>query len=129
MLRTNDYVMGLPSLADHDAAKVQLGNNILRFCCRLFRACHLARVPFALENPWTSWAWSTPAARSIMKLPGARFARTDFCCWRMPWRKSTGFLAIHCDTGPIERQCKGRCICSESHMPHVQLAGAFQGIF
>ena len=128
-LRSGDFIAGLPGLRPADAANVLEGNGLLRFVVRLATCCLRMRVPAVLENPWTSWAWDMAAMSGLRRRRDVRLVRSDFCMWGMPWRKSTGFLALYCDTTGIERTCCGRPLCSRSGRPHIQLRGSFQGTF
>ncbi len=113
-LRDSVHLTGLPGLRPCDQRKVLRGNECLYFCCRLAWACILRLVPLILENPWTSWAWQLARC--------SWFGIHTCASSAPPWRKSTGFLSLFCETVAIERTCTGK-LCSVSHKPHFQLCG------
>ena len=63
--------------------------------------------------------------------PGVQEVWTDYCMWGKPWRKRTRFLigrADPSDTVKLQRQCRGRGLCTRTGLPHVHLEGTMQGV-
>ena len=128
-LRSDVQPLGLPGLSPKDDEKVRVGNILMTFSASILRLCSRLIIPCALENPATSRIWLCPALAAACRLSPIRFIKTDFCMYGMPWRKRTKIAAVHVDLEPCSRLCKGRGICSNSHKPHVELSGKFQGVF
>ena len=59
-LRDYDHLWGLPGLSRNDRQKVFTGNQLLRFTIRLLTLCEQFGIPYALENPYSSYAWHMP---------------------------------------------------------------------
>ena len=124
MLRDMQHLMGLPVLRyESERWKIENGNTAMSFCSRLAHHCLSMQVPFVFENPWTSLLWKVPAMEHLARRRGVRLARTDFCQWGTPWRKSTNLMAGLCNTSFVERKCSGYKVCSRTGVPHKQLCG------
>ena len=122
-LRSNDCVMGLPSLRPHDQLKVDVGNKLMRATVLIARAALKAGLPFVIENPATSRLWLAPPMAKLLRSPRVQVVNTDYCGFGTPWRKRTSLAFANCDLSGAARHCTGRARCSYSGVPHVQLAG------
>lgn len=125
-LRDDDAgLMGLCQLKSADQAKVQLGNQFLEVTNSIISLCEELNVFWVVENPFTSRIWLTEPMRQWRK-QGAKFIRSDFCAYGMPWRKSTGFLfhsgfnTLH-SIAKVCNSCLGRCQFTNSR--HITLVG------
>ena len=121
-LRSDESIMGLPSLKASDKQKVAESNQLLEFALQVIEICQQLRVPWTLENPQSSRLWLVPAIRQLLQ-HGARKVEASFCAYGMPWRKATTFLAgnfssLHFLTcsGSFRR-------CSRTGANHLPLVG------
>ena len=128
-LRNAKHPHGLPNLRLADQARVRVGNTLARFSARVVLLCCLLLIPAVLENPASSWLWST---RWIVSLRRRRqrdvgLASTEFCQWQsLPFRKSTSLLHTHINLSAVSaRRCLGakRGLCLATGCPHHQLKG------
>ena len=130
-LRSDECPMGLPLLNCRDCKKVDEGNHLLAFSCRLIHEAQVKGIPWILENPNSSRAWLTPSLQQVI---GQKFVETcvlDFCQFGTPWKKPTALLHERIDLSRVARTCKhAQYKCSRSGKAHVQLLGVDNhGIF
>ena len=126
-LRSKEAPLGLPGLSCGDAASVRLGNCLAAFSAQVLLLCALLLIPGAVENPATSWIWSTPWMQRLAARGDVRLATTEFCQWqRAPFKKSTSFLHTCVDlTAVSAKRCSGgaRGVCCATGRPHQPLVG------
>jgi hypothetical protein len=116
----------MPGLSEKDAAKVALANELLRFMTYMCKYATRRRVPWYIENPWSSRLWLTDEMLSLESLPGTCRFQVDHCQFGEPCRKSTRILVNgHSDMRGVQRKCKfGRgYVCSATGRRHIQLCG------
>ena len=109
-----------------DRTKVIIGNALMVFSAQVVRSCVQLCIPATLENPVRSRLWICPPMKYVLRLRNVVFNISEFCQWGTPWRKSTGFLAVHLDLSPVAaHRCLGakRGLCKRTNLPHVVLAG------
>lgn len=125
-LRSDDRPLGLANLKIHDALKVKVGNQLMRFTARVLRIALELIIPFTLENPARSRLWICPPILAIRRRRHVVHQQVEYCSFGEAWRKSTLFLGIHIDLCPLEpHRCIGskRGLCKFSGKPHIPLAG------
>ena len=127
----SENLLGFHNLSQKDQNKVQLGNQLLVVSTRVARHCMHLGISFVIENPHSSRIWLTEQMQSLLS-GGASFGRTDFCGFKTPWRKATGFMFWQFPTlSSIFRTCNpqnGRC--SFSGRRHIILSGTdSQGVW
>jgi len=122
--RSAQYIWGKPLLSPADSLRVSLGNNTLKFSCKLVRLCKKLGVIACVENPHTSMAWQAPPLTALLRT--AHSSVTDYCQYNMPWRKRTRVASWNLDVECVPgKRCLGRSgICSRTKQPHIQLTGA-----
>ena len=107
-------------------AAVDLGNAQLRFALSLISLCRSMGVPVYLENPGTSWVWSTPKLRALVTASDATVYNLDMCAFGARWRKFTKvacWARHHPEAPQIARCCGRQGFCSFSGKPHIVLTG------
>lgn len=123
-LRSSQHVTGLPNLGWRNWQKVQTGNALLRFTVRIMTMCAQHSVPFALENPRSSFAWDMPPLQNFIRRYQPDFAYLDFCQYEEPWRKPTTIIGKFWPVVQLAKTCNPRFgKCSSTLMPHVPLRG------
>ena len=65
-LRSSQFPLGLPSLSNDDANRVNKANQIYRNIARLVRECVRRDVVVSVENPTRSYLWETPLFRELI---------------------------------------------------------------
>ena len=130
-LRTWEHLWGIPYLSSHDQKKLNTGNQLFSFTLRLLRLCNQFRVPFVLENPKSSLAWSMPPMNKFRYKCSPQTIDLDYCQFGEPWRKPTKFLYNFIDLSSLALQCQPHNDrCSRSKRPHIRLTGLDErGIF
>lgn len=130
-LRDYDNIYGYPWLSHKDRLKVLEGNNLLRFSLRLLAICERLHIPYALENPYSSFAWHMPPMKKFIKLFMPYVETLDYCQFGEDWKKSTTIMGNYWNLPVISKRCTGtRNICSATGRPHVPLAGkAANGLY
>ena len=128
VIRNKDHPWGLPPhlLTPAEQQKIEDGNRCFLTCVKVAQACIANRVPFILENPWSSKAWRLPPVQKLLQQPGAHLIRADFCQYGTAWKKPTGFLTVGIDMDDLNRlgrTCAGP-VCSRTHRRHVHLTGS-----
>lgn len=117
-------LLGFHDIPKKDQVKVQIGNQLLSVSAKIARHCMHLGISFVIENPYSSRIWLTEQMRSLVAA-GASFGRTDFCGFKTPWRKATGFMFWQFPELPtIFKTCltqNGRC--SFSGRRHIILSG------
>ena len=134
-LRGRKHPHGLPNLRPADQAAVRVGNLLARFSARVLLLCCFLLIPAVVENPATSWIWSTKWMVDLRRRRDVRLVTTEFCQWqRLPFRKSTSLLHTRIDLFDVSaRRClgakRGRCLATGC--PHQVLHGIDQesGLF
>ncbi len=115
--------MGKLGLSEADVERIELGNVLLKVCCRIIRLCVRRGISVSLENPTSSRIFLCPDLARLLERPDCRIIKTVFCGYGTPWRKATTFAAWHfADLGILERHCSS-VPCTFSHKPHQQLRG------
>lgn len=123
-LRSDEFVSGLPWLSPNDLRKVREGNELLRISLRLLHACELARVPYALENPASSFIWDMPGMKTFLSKFSVTQVFLDYCQYGEPWKKPTSVIGNFWDLRPLQRRCTTvNRVCSRTQRPHTPLSG------
>ena len=126
-LRNKKYPHGMPNFRPADKEAVRVGNLLGRFSAFVFLLCCVLWIPAVIENPRTSWLWSTKWMVRLRRRLDAKFAITEFCQWQsLPYRKSTALLHTHIDLSAVSaRRCIGakRGMCLATGHPHRVLKG------
>ena len=130
VIRSREAPWGLegPSLSSNDRASLAAGNATCWATVLLLRHLNRHRVPWILENPWSSKLWWIPEiAEEIRKGRGIEIM-TDFCQWGTEWRKRTRLMGGNLpaeDVAKLARHCCGsRGYCSRGACrKHKQIRG------
>lgn len=123
-LRSDSCPMGIPGLSKSDQRQVTLGNTMLMFSIRLIVICLALKIPFVLENPFSSRCWITPIMQQLLRVSVCKLLHLDFCCFGEPWKKPTGLLHAFLDLSEVEKICKGTGgFCSNTNKRHIALKG------
>lgn len=123
-LRDGDHLWGLPNLGRNDARKLTEGNKLFNFTMQVLHLCQQHHVPYVLENPLTSFAWSMPPLVKFADRFHVHFCDLDFCCYGEVWKKPTRLMYQFIDISPLALRCKGSFLrCSNTKRPHIALAG------
>ena len=125
-LRSDRQPLGLDDLLPHDALKVQIGNQLMRFTARVLQLALILQIFFTLENPARSRLWICPPILAVMRRKHVVVQLVEYCMFGMPWRKSTKFLGVHLNLdilGPYRCIGSKRGLCKRSNLPHLPLAG------
>ena len=123
-LRTNEHIWGLPGLTPSDQYKLRQGNRMFLFTLRLMKLCDKQRVPFVVENPFSSMAWDVPAMRRFIHDAGCLECNLDFCMYGEKWKKPTKLIYKFLRLDSLENRCaSSNHICSRTGRPHVPLTG------
>lgn len=98
-LRSAEFPLGLPGLAEHHQARVSSANILYWLALEIIELCCKRRVIISIENPANSWLWtclvhmaresSLSCARSLNYLEMVTF---HACCHGSTRRKNTGWL-------------------------------------
>lgn len=123
-LRDYDNLFGFPWLSAGDRFKVEQGNQLLRFSIRILELCQQYSIPYALENPATSYIWYMPPMLKFRRKYDPGLVIFDFCQYGEDWKKPTAVVGNFWDLHTLNKRCTGtfKC-CSATHRPHVPLAG------
>ena len=78
-LRSYDFIWGLPGLSVADQSRVRTGNMLLQFSIRILELCEHLGIPYALENPYSSYAWHTPTIVKFIRQYQPFVEHLDFC--------------------------------------------------
>ena len=135
-LRSQDHIWGVPGLAPHDADKVNDGNLLLAFVVRFCRLAIRREIPWTIENPALSYAWSAPPMQLLLAnhRGGAEWrlvnsGTVEYCSFGTPWRKSTTFKSFKVDLTWMENyRCTGN-LCCYTGQKHQKLSGKVNGKF
>lgn len=123
-LRDFNNLWGLQNLSKFDQRKLEQGNQLFLFTMKALELCEQYKVPYVLENPLTSFAWSMPPLVQFEQHHQSRFCDLDFCMFGEPWKKPTRLMYKFLDLKPLESRCQGHLnICSRSKRPHFPLKG------
>eukprot|EP00438_Fugacium_kawagutii_P010865 Skav216249 [mRNA] locus=scaffold20:133295:138540:- [translate_table: standard] len=129
-LRNNQHIMGLPSLSEKDALKVDIGNRLMLFSAAVIRICLRFGIPVVMENPHTSMIWQAPSIMHLLHHRHVEQCYTDFCMEGCAYRKRTRLVYAFLDIRHCCRQCSSkRGCCDKSRKPHEQLVGTVNGVF
>ena len=124
-LRSAEFVMGLPGLTGNDLKAVQRGNDILAAVICLVRILIQLHIPFAIENPRSSYLWETPSIKNLIARRDVICIDCHQCQFGCAWMKPTKFLLSEGMAGPhLSKTCvqvKGKC--SRTHDKHFVLSG------
>eukprot|EP00438_Fugacium_kawagutii_P013245 Skav234485 [mRNA] locus=scaffold3731:53840:54595:+ [translate_table: standard] len=123
-LRDHDHLWGLPGLKRSDAQKLADGNRLFNFTLQVLHLCQEHHIPYILENPLTSYAWSMPPLVKFSGTHHVRFCDLDFCCYGEIWKKPTRLMYQFIDISSLGLRCQGTFLrCSNTKRPHVPLTG------
>ena len=114
-LRDYDHLWGFPTLSRSDSQKVSTGNQLLRFTIRLLTLCEKFGIPYALENPYSSYAWHMPPLAHFIRKFQPFVEHLDFCQYGECWKKPTTVMGNFWDVPSISRRCSGtfnKCSCT-----------------
>eukprot|EP00438_Fugacium_kawagutii_P025909 Skav235917 [mRNA] locus=scaffold3781:92807:93331:- [translate_table: standard] len=123
-LRDADNIYGFPWLAGADLQKVRTGNQLLRFSVRIMELCQQLHIPYALENPKSSFAWQTPLLSGYKDKYSPSVVHLDYCQFGEPWQKPTTLLGNFWDMAPLGLRChSSNNRCTRTGLSHVRLTG------
>ena len=122
-LRSAEHVLGLPGLVGRNEEKVELGNQLMRFSCRVAETAIHRRIPGGKENPAYSRLWLCRQVQRLLRHEIVSDIFTDFCQWLEPWRKRTRLRTwLLARPELLARRCTGVGICSRTQQPHLVLS-------
>ena len=128
-LRSDDHPMGLSGLRSHDRRELREGNQLLYFTCRIMSICEMLRVPYVLENPWSSRCWKTPILKKFIAGGRTQLIELHFRQFNERWKKPTELLCYNINLQALSRCCKGSFkACSATRKPHLPLNGFATGL-
>lgn len=125
-LRSDQLPLGLPNLRPCDVQKVQIGNCLMRFTCRVLLLALQLFLPFSLENPQRSRLWLCPGVKAVCRKRRVETCDVTFCAFGTLWKKPTKFMAVHLPLDLLHcRFCKSskRGLCQYTGQSHVPLMG------
>jgi hypothetical protein len=123
-LRDDDNLFGFKSLTGKNLQKVQDGNNLLRLSLRLLAVCEQHGIPYALENPMSSFAWKMPNMKKFIAQFRPQLIHLDYCCFGEMWKKPTTLMGNFWNMATLALRCRSSSnICSNTLQPHVRLTG------
>ena len=130
-LRDYDNLYGFSWLSFSDKRKVEQGNQLLRVTLRLAQLCEHLHIPYAIENPYSSYVWYMPPMLKFITKHMPYIVSLDYCQFGEDWKKPTAILGNFWNVPAVERRCSGSFqSCSMTHRPHVPLSGVSScGIF
>jgi len=130
-LRDMDNLHGFQWLTGTDLAKVRMGNSLLRVSLRLLAKCEERGIPYALENPMSSYAWYMPEVQRFLHKYNPQLVHLDYCQYGEPWRKPTTIMGNFWNLASLSKRCKSyKGVCSATSQQHVRLAGVdSNGVF
>ena len=105
-LRCAQYPDGKPEMSQKDRRKVQLANQLYDGLSDVMQYAHCLGILCILENPTSSWYWSTSFFRDLLVHTGDGF-NTDFhsCCHGGSRPKLTRFWATQDVLSPLAATC------------------------
>ena len=107
-LRSNDHLMGLPSLNERDKNLVSKHNFLYRRAIEYATRSIQANKSGWIENPLTSMLWKTRGIQKLLRL-GARFVETHFCQYGCSYKKATRFIVWGPKSGDVVfSKCTGK---------------------
>ncbi len=122
-LRSDQLPLGLPDLRPCDARKVQIGNCLMRFTCRVLLMALQLFLPFSLENPHRSRLWLCPGIKAVSRRRRVEQVEVTFCSFGTLWKKPTRFLAVNLSLDLLlghfcKSSKRGQCqYTGECHVP------------
>ena len=123
-LRDVNNLHGFPWLRGADLAKVRMGNSLLRVSLRILSRCEQLQIPYALENPRSSFAWQMPELCKFTQLYSPTYVNLDYCQYGEPWKKPTTIIGNFWNLHPLKKLCGSyNNVCTASSKPHVRLTG------
>ena len=130
-LRDSGNLWGLPSLSWKDFCKVREGNHLFRFTLKILQLCNQHSIPFVLENPLSSFAWSMPPLLQFMHESESMICDLDFCMYGEQWKKPTRLLYKYLGISCLSRRCiSNNNTCERTSRPHIPLQGRdAEGVF
>ena len=94
-LRSSSHPRGEPIPMTHsERVRVADGNRALRATIRMIACCNQFRIPYALENPASSYLWKDPALQRV--LSNAYLAKLHQCAFGARWKKATTIAFENC---------------------------------
>lgn len=123
-LRDVDNLWGFSWLNNTDRRKVNQGNSLLRFTLRCMTVCEELGIPYAVENPLSSYAWMMPPMVKFCRRFQPAEAVLDFCQYGELWQKPTKILGNFWPLQQLSKRCQPcNGLCSMSQQQHVRLSG------
>jgi hypothetical protein len=123
-LRDLFHLNGFSWLNDADKKKVRTGNDLLRVSLRFLQVCEQLSIPYALENPSSSYAWEMPQMKRFISHFSPKFAWLDFCQYGEDWKKPTTIMGNFWSISQLSKQCSTlHGLCSRTQRPHFALTG------
>ena len=110
-------------MTDAQIQKVKLGNDTMEAALRLIEALLATSVPFIVEHPAGSYAFTVPCMQRLLASGRVHRVTCDQCQWGARWRKRTQLLFGNIDAVDIvnfERRCRGErgdCSRKAHHRP------------
>lgn len=104
-LRDPDNLHGLPNLSRRDQQKVNTGNALLVFTIYLMSVCESLHIPYALENPSSSFAWKMPELVKFSNRHSPTHILLHYCQFGEPHKKPTSILGNFWNLQPLAKLC------------------------
>ena len=123
-LRSGSFPSGLPNLTDTDQDKVRIGNLCARATISLASCALRHGVAGSIENPCTSFIWSTEVFANFLRRRPVRTLNLDFCRFGCPWRKRTKIAFWMADLESLRLTCSSKGgYCDVTGRKHIVLSG------
>ena len=115
-------------MGENDLKALNLGNAFAKFTIKLIRTLHQRKIPWMLENPWSSRVWDLPELKRIMAWDAVFYQRIDMRGYGTRWKKPTGLLSGHCNKFSLDCYLSNRCVgrrgtCSFTGKKRIILSG------
>ena len=131
--KTEPWGVAFPSkpLTANDIAALKSGNKQVRAVISLLRVFDRLKIPWALENPRSSYLWATPEFLQMANYPWIETRRIDQCAFGTAWKKSTLLMFSRCEVECLRildsKVCCASGVCHYTKKPHIQLIGNMPG--
>ena len=96
-LRSHKWPLGLPHLSGVSLKRVRTANKLYSFTCRLIRKLDELSKVWTLENPWSSFLWSTPYWTQVAAEISPHLVELDYCMFGGSRKKHT-CVATNCES-------------------------------
>ena len=92
-LRSAQYPLGVPGLAEHHRKRVESANSLYRLAIEIVVFCYVHGIIISIENPANSWLWAALVALALEHSELAAKAlnqlqRVSFVSCLLPWNQA-----------------------------------------